>query len=128
MRILKSMIVTVIISAIFILTAAFSISGTVQSQSRHAAEAEEEYYKEMEEIYVGEIRAFLEEAGYRNSGIMMTRIIDEEGERCYTVTIHHDKLDKLSDAEKKELLDACSRIAFPDGECGFCHKFPEEDL
>ncbi|MBO5055118.1 MAG: hypothetical protein J6C64_02025 [Lachnospiraceae bacterium] len=128
MRILKSLTFTIIISAMLILVTAFCISGTVQSQSRYAAEAEEKYYKEMEEIYAGEIRAFLEEAGYRNSGIMMTRIIDEEGERSYTVTIHHDKLDKLSGAEKKELLDACSRIEFPDRECGFCHKFLEEDL
>lgn len=128
MRILKSRTFTVIISAMLILVTALCVSGTVLSQSGHASEAEEKYYKEMEEIYADEIRTLFEEAGYRNSGIMMTRIIDEEGQRSYTVTIHHDKLHKLSAAEKQELLDACGRIEFPDRECGFCHKFQEEDL
>lgn len=128
MRIFRSLIFTIVISAALILVTAFCVSGTVQSQSRHAAEEEERYYKEMEEIYVSEIRAFLADAGYRDSGIMMTKIIDEEGGRDYTVTIHHDKFDKLSCKEKKELLDACGRIGFPDRECGFCHKFLEENL
>lgn len=128
MRIFKSLTFTILISGILILITALCISGTVQSQSRYAAETEEKYYKEMEAVYVSEIRAFLEDEGYRNSGIMMTRIIDEDGERNYTVTIHHDKFDKLSGEEKKELLAACGRIEFPDRECGFCHRFLEEDL
>lgn len=128
MRALKRLPFTIIFSVILILIIALCISGTVISQSNHASMIEEKYYRELEDVYVKEVRALLKEEGYENSGITMTRVTDENGRRTYTVTIHHGKIDKLPEPEKMELLAACKKIEFPDKECGFCHKFLEEDL
>ncbi len=128
MRILKSLPFTVIFSIVLILVIAFCITGTVNSQSSHISRIEEKYYREMEASYVKEIRALLEAEGYENCGITMTYITDESGTRTYTVTIHHGLIDKLSVEKKQNLLAECGEIAFPDKECGFCHKFLEEDL
>lgn len=128
MRILKSLPFTVIFSIALILVIAFCITGTVNSQSSHTSRIEEKYYREMEASYVKEIRALLEDEGYENCGITMTYIIDESGTRTYTVTIHHGLIDKLSREKKQDLLAECGEIAFPDKECGFCHKFLGEDL
>ena len=33
--------------------------------------------------------SFLEERGFRNSGVTLTRVVDSEGNRSYTFPIHH---------------------------------------
>lgn len=123
MRKLRKIPFTIIVSVILVFVIAFCISGTVISQSGQASRIEEKYYREMEAAYVREVRSLLTDRGYENSGITMTHVTDEEGVRTYTVTIHHGKIDKLSEAEKQELLARCSEIAFPDGACGFCYEF-----
>ena len=123
MKILKRLPFTLIISVFLILVIAFCISGTVLSQSSHESRIEEKYYREMEKIYVQEIRDLLTDQGYENSGITMTHVIDENGMRTYTVTIHHGRIDRLSGAGRKELLSQCSEVVFPDDECGFCYEF-----
>lgn len=128
MRILKKLPFTIIISLLLILATVFCISGTVVSQSRPGSRIEEKYYREMETAYVKEIRALLTEKGYENSGVTMTHIIDESGQRTYTVTIHHGSIDRLSEEEKQELLAECREVSFPDTECGFDHRFLKEDL
>ena len=99
MKSLKRLPLTLMISIFLILIIAFCISGTVLSQSSHESKIEEKYYREMEKIYVQEIRDLL------------------------TVTIHHGRIDRLSEAERKELLAQCREIAFPDDECGFRYEF-----
>ena len=114
MKSLKRLPYTLIISIFLILIIAFCISGTVLSQSSHESKIEEKYYREMENIYVQEIRDLLTDRGYENSGITMTHVIDENGMRTYTVTIHHGRIDRLSETEREELLAQCSEITFPE--------------
>ena len=123
MKSLKRLPYTLIISIFLILIIAFCISGTVLSQSSHESNIEENYYREMENIYVQEIRDLLRDRGYENSGITMTHVIDENGMRTYTVTIHHGRIDRLSETEREELLAQCSEITFPDDGCGFRYEF-----
>ncbi|MGN1181005.1 MAG: hypothetical protein ACI4SD_07305 [Suilimivivens sp.] len=122
MRKLRKIPFTIILSVILVFVIAFCISGTVISQSSHASRIDEKYYREMEAAYVKEIRSLLADKGYENSGITMTHVTDEDGVRTYTVTIHHGRIDKLSEAEKQELLARCGEIAFPDDTCGFCYE------
>lgn len=128
MRALRKLPFTIIISILLIFVIAFCISGTVICQSSHAGRIGEKYYREMEAAYVNDIRSLLTAKGYENSGITMTYVIDVDGMRTYTVTIHHGKIDRLSEEEKQELLAECREVAFPDKECGFCHNFLKEDL
>lgn len=123
MRKLRGLSFTVLFSAMLILVIAFCISETVLSQSNHARQMEEKYYDELEEAYLQELKLFLAEEGYKNSGVTMTRMVDKDGVRSYTVTIHHKLIDKMSEGEKRELTKACGQIAFADEDSVFCHKF-----
>lgn len=117
---------TVVLSVILVLVTAFCISGTALSQSKNQRIIEERYYRQMERDYVREMRAFLEEKGYRDSGVTMTRVTEEDGARSYTVTIHHSGFGRLSQGEREALLEACAGIAFPVEECAFSHQFLEK--
>ena len=123
MRNLKSHLLSIIGSLILVLIIAFCISGTVASQNGHSREAVERYYDELERDYLTELKSMLAREGYKNSGVTMTRVIDEEGTRSYTVTIHHGLIDKLSVKEKELLSKACGEVLFADAECSFSHNF-----
>ena len=123
MRNLKSLPLSILFSVILVLVIAFCISGTVVSQSGHSREVEEKYYDELEAEYLAELKLFLEEEGYRNSGVTMTRVIDECGDRSYTVTIHHKLINRLSLPEKEQLAKLCGEIVFADAGCVFSHNF-----
>lgn len=124
----KNISFTFILSIVLLFVIAFCISGTVVCQSKNASRVEAKYYRELEQVYVSEVRTFFEERGYEHCGITMTKVIEESGERAYTVTVHHKKLDRLSFAEKEKILSECAEIEFPVKECSFSHIFLEEDL
>ncbi len=123
MRNLKHLPLSIICSLILVLVIAFCISGTVVSQSGHSTEAMERYYDELESEYLTQLKALLTEKGYRNSGVTMTRIIDENGVRSYTVNIHHGLIERLGVKERRLLAKACSEVKFADAECDFSHNF-----
>lgn len=122
-----AMLRTVIVSVCLILITAFCISGTVMSREKRADGADSEYYRELGSIYVEEMREFLKEQGYADSGVTVISVEDESGARSYMVTIHHGRIDRLTQEEKEELLKECRTVAFPDGACSVFHKFLEED-
>lgn len=124
----KQISFTVFVSVVLVVIISLCISFTAISQEKRAKEAETRYYRVKQQEYVQSVRAFLTEEGYRNSGVTMTEIVDEEGVRSFTVTIHHGKLTHLSPEEKTELLKACDKLPFSEGECEISHKFLEEDL
>ena len=77
---------------------------------------------------MSEIRNLLEERGYRNSGVTMSRVRLEDGSNQYIVTIYHRRIMNLALDEQEELLDACRMIRFPVEDCNFFHEFLEADL
>ena len=56
-------------------------------------------YVDMEEEYVKEARMILLEKGCKNAGITLTYITDREGQREYSVTVHHRKLTRMNVTE-----------------------------
>ena len=64
-------------------------------------------YDKMEEAYVKEAKMILLEKGCKNAGITLTYITGVDGNREYTITIHHSKLDKM---EVRELALLTSRL------------------
>ncbi|MDE5907785.1 MAG: hypothetical protein K2H52_03430 [Lachnospiraceae bacterium] len=123
MKNLKKITVTTIVTAVLIFIIAFGICGTVFGKSTGRRRIEEQYYSTLEQEYVSEICNLLEERGYRNSGVTMNRVLQEDGSRQYTVTIHHRRIMKLDLNQQKELLDACGMIDFPVENCKFCYEF-----
>lgn len=124
----KNRILGAVFTLLLLFACMFCISGTVISQEKGKSKVEKKYYHQIEQAYVKEIRAFLNDRGYKDSGVTMTYILKEDGSRDYTVMIHHKRIEKLGEKEKKDLLDECRQIEFPVEDCGFCHTFLETDL
>ena len=128
MKNLKEITITTVVTMLLILIIAFCICGTAFGQNRGRNQAQERYYRAMEQEYVKEIRKLLTERGYCNSGVTMNRVVQEDGSRQYTVTIHHRRITRLDEEQQNELLDECRMIDFPVEDCTFCHEFLETDL
>ncbi len=110
-------------AVLLIVITVFFMGETVESQAKSKLKAESSIYHEMEKEYLKNTRTILKEKGYENSGINMTKTIDEEGNRTYTVKIHNSKINALGEAEKESLLECLKSLQFADEECGFYHEF-----
>ena len=57
------------------------------------------------------MKQYLNENGYRNSGVTLTYALEEDGSPDYTFTIHHKKINSMSETERgalsAELARAC---------------------
>ena len=120
---LNSTIVFVAVTAFLVAVIAFCVAGTVISQSDIGAQEMENYYRAQEKELLEETKEYLNELGYQNSGVTLTRVVDAEGNREYTFTIHHHKIDKMSEEERVELAQTLACIAVIDENCTFFHEF-----
>lgn len=98
---------------------AFFISSTVVSQADGGVTVDEEYFPLLEENYVEEIKDLLDELGYENSGVNLTMVADEEGNRSYQVKLHHKRIVRLTEEEKNALLETIEDMAFQVVGCEF---------
>lgn len=110
-------------TAVLIMIITLCCSITVMSKSDITAKEKQAYYLEKEQEVVKETRAFLNEKGFRNSGVSMTRIVNGEGEREYTIMLHHEKFNKLEEGERELLKEELTKFTFADEDCTFCHEF-----
>ena len=101
----------------------FFTAKTIEIRAESRQQAERKLYHEMEMEYLKETEKILSEAGYANSGVNLTKIIDGEGRRTYTVKIHNRRINALKDTEKEELMDELRSVCFADGQCEFKHEF-----
>ncbi len=104
------------------LAAAIWISGSIKSQAADTLKAQEVYYEQLEREYIGQVRCFLSERGYRNSGVTLGRIVDNEGHRSYTVLIHHSAMDILTQEQLADLLKQVENMGFYVPGCSFAAK------
>ena len=79
----------------------------------------------VEKGLVEDARLLLSERGFANSGVMLTRVIDENGSRQYTLTVHHGRISKMSDEDRQFLMAELEQIVFEDDNSIFFHKFFE---
>lgn len=111
------------VTALLVMVSAFCVAMTAVSQSRVGDQEMEAFYREKEKALVKEIRAFLNEEGFENSGVTLTRVVDDKGQREYTVTVHHGRIDKM-DAERREVLRTeLAALDFEAEGCSFRHEF-----
>lgn len=113
----------ILLTLALIAVTAFCITGTVKSQSSENVKIDEEYYEQMEREYVRGIRSYLTEAGYENSGVMLTYISAGGSDRKYTVTIHNEKINELSGSEKAVIKNNILGMAFKIPGCTFLQEF-----
>lgn len=95
----------------------------VKGQGEVDFAADRERYEQLEDSYTERLKDMLENKGYRNAGITMTKIYQPDGSREYTVQIHHKRINQLSDGEKILLLNELAAISFGGENCSVLHKF-----
>lgn len=110
MREEKHQILTWIGAVVLIGISVFCMSATAYSSERIERRERESCYREIETAYVKEIRTFLAEEGYADSGVMMTKVIDADESRAYTVTIHHRSILALGQEDRQQLCSALATI------------------
>ncbi|MDD2973216.1 MAG: hypothetical protein PHE02_13920 [Lachnospiraceae bacterium] len=116
-------IITAITTITLLLIICFSITGTVRSQGKNESKIETQYRSQMEDDYMMRIRELLESEHMRNSGITMTKVIYENGQIAYEMTIHNRVIDRMSDAEQQKLRGQLEKISFPDTQSSVSHQF-----
>ena len=89
----------------------FFISGTVISQAKDDISVDEAYMATLEKEYRKEIRNYLAEEGFDNCGVNLTKVILENGNREYTVLLHHDRLEKITMEKQEEMLENIKEMA-----------------
>ena len=97
-------------TAVLILIFVLCIGATVKSESRDETRRMENRVQEQQ--LMSDMRQYLNENGYRNSGVTLTYAVDEDGHCDYTFTIHHKKINSMSETEREalsaELAQACN--------------------
>ena len=62
-------------------------------------------------------RAYLNEEGYVNSGVMLNHTTDENGMRTYTLSVHNSRFEYASEETKEEVIQALTDLSFEDPRC-----------
>lgn len=106
-----------------VFVSAFCITGTVFSQTKPGNAELESYYRQQEKALVQETRAYLNQMGFQNSGVTLSRVVDTDGSMEYTMTIHHGKIDKMDEVSRESLKKGLSAFTFPAENCTFYHEF-----
>ena len=109
-------IVLIVVALVIAVVTFITTSITVTSCKKGAASDNAAYYHQLEQAYVKETRKVMNEQGYFDAGITMTRRMNETGERIYTVKVHHNRLNSASSEKTNELMELLSNIPFADGQ------------
>ena len=118
---MKKTVGFVVVTIILVVTIFMLATKTVQSSNYDDIREIEAYYQVLEKEYLTEVRGYLNDEGLVNSGVMITRVVEEDGGREYMVTIHHNRLDKFSEEEKSDLVEKLSGLAFEGENCSFTY-------
>lgn len=109
-------IVLIVVALVIAVVTFITTSITVTSCKKGAASDNAAYYHQLEQAYVKEARKVMNEQGYFDAGITMTRRMNEAGDRIYTVKVHHNRLNSASSEKTNELMELLSNIPFEDGQ------------
>ncbi len=91
---------TTLVIGMLVLLAIFlwSING-IKVYAQDKAQNDKVEYQLQEKQFLNKVRTTLETNGYENSGITLTKIMDTNGNREYTVLIHNADIDLDSQEE-----------------------------
>lgn len=108
----------VLFTMVLVLVFVLLISGRAMSQEKQVV-ADREGLQKLEQEYIREIRDYLAEKGYANSGVNLTCVTEADGDRNYQVAIYHKRIEKLDEIQKKELFEEIEELAFCVSGCDF---------
>lgn len=107
------------VTILLVIVTAFCYVGTVVSRTDFSAQELERYDRERERQLVEDVREYLRRQGYENSGVMLTRVVDADGSKAYTLSVHHGWITALSEEKRGQLADGLQEITFADRNCVF---------
>lgn len=107
----------VAVTILLVLLTALCFAGTAASRTTVDSAELEGYYRQQEDRLVSRARSFLEEQGYAYSGVMLTRVVEPDGSREYTLTVHHGEIDRMSEPERDALAERLAGLTFQDETC-----------
>ena len=106
---------------VLILIVVLCIGATVKSESREEAQRMEN--RALERQLLSDMRQYLEDNGYRDSGVTLTYAVGEDGRCDYTFTIHHKKINGMSEAERETLSAELTRACNADGKYAVSYEY-----
>ena len=111
------------LTILLILVTVFCMKETVKSQRKEDRGMQNKYYAALEKEYVNALRSELCRQGYADSGITVRWTAEEDNTRCYTVMIHHNRINDLDESGQTALLKTLSETEFEDVSCSFHYEF-----
>ena len=124
---MKRNIFYVMITILLLLCIAFFSRETVQAQRAGRITVDTEGQRAIEKKHVEQVKAVLQEHHLTNSGVMMTKVIYENGKREYTVKINNRLLQKMTSYEQMQIKNKLENIAFPLPDCSFSYEIMENE-
>lgn len=110
-------------TTIFLLIAAIAFAGTTVCGKDLKGAGPEDSYRERERRMLKDTEAFLSGQGYANSGVTLTRVVEGDGSRRYTLTVHHRRIDQMEVSEREALACELAAFAFADDNSTFSYEF-----
>ena len=99
-----------VVTVVLILIIVLCVGGTARSESRDEAQRVENRVQEQQ--LLTDVRQYLKDNGYTNSGVTLTYVTDADGDPEYTFTIHHKRINDMNEEEREafsaELMQACN--------------------
>lgn len=109
--------VTVVLVMIIVLC----VKGTVMSREDNRRAERNHTYAALEQEYLERTHRLLEEEGLHNCGVNLRWVDDGEGNREYTILLHHRRLERMTGKEKATLTGRLSEAEFQNTECRFSY-------
>lgn len=107
-----------VMSFVLVLIITACITLTVKgSEKQSAGGYDEDYYDSIEKEYQEEVAKVLAQYGVGRSGINLTKITDENGERSYTLAIYNQSFSKMNKEKMGSLEQSLNEVAFPEATC-----------
>ncbi len=110
-----------IATALLILIISLCVRGTVFSGKNDERQRRNLCYAAMEEEYLEEARSLLRGAGLADCGVDLRWVSYGDGSREYTVSLHHSRLEHMSEADKETLKRKLSEADFHGDACRFSY-------
>ena len=99
----------VLVLGVMLLVLCFGV--TACARNRMMREERQKEYLAKKEVVVREIRDYLGEQGYQNSGVTLTRREYGENEEEYRLQVHHGRIEHLSEEEQDMLAETLAGYA-----------------
>ena len=109
---LKSNCTVKVVVAVFVAILLLWSACGIKANAAEKADNDRAEYQMQENEFVKEIRNCMEEQGYYNSGITLTKVMDTDGSREYKVMVHHSDLDLEDDMEVAIINEMLENISF----------------